>query len=211
MQYRHKDDLNDRMIFYSTIPIYNKVKFGADSYRFNPVYVIGISDFILDGIESNMNLINYYSLVNLADSSIVFSENLHYVTVELPKMTKRLEEIDDDAELLFYAIKNIGGMKEMPRKYVGSGLEKLFELCKFAAMDEKMQLKYLRELMADVDARSEKRTAYNMGKAEGIAEGIAEGKAEERKAIALELKKIGLSAELITSTTGLSLEQVAEL
>jgi len=42
-------------------------------------------------------------------------------------------------------------------------------------------------------------------------EGKLEGKLEEKLEIAINLKKVGMSAELIAETTGLSIEEVEQL
>jgi predicted transposase/invertase (TIGR01784 family) len=47
------------------------------------------------------------------------------------------------------------------------------------------------------------------GKAEGRAEGIAEGQNLEKRQIAANLKKQGLSIEIIANCTGLSPEEIA--
>ncbi|MBP5558422.1 MAG: Rpn family recombination-promoting nuclease/putative transposase, partial [Bacteroidales bacterium] len=219
MQYKHQDDFNDRMLFYSTFPIQNSLNIGEGTYRFKPTIVVGITDFILSEIKPNDRIINYYSTTNDADSEIHLSDNLHHVTVELPKLKKTISELSTPAELLFYAIRNIGTMDRMPEKYIGSGLEKLFEICKFAAMDEMTQAEYIHAFMAELDLRSQKRTAYNEGKEEGYARGKAEGKAEgrsegeEQKAleIASSLKQQDVPPAVISKATGLSPEQIAAL
>lgn len=48
------------------------------------------------------------------------------------------------------------------------------------------------------------------GRAEGIAEGIAEGQNLEKRQIAANLKKQGLSIEIIANCTGLSPEEIAD-
>lgn len=223
MQYRHQDDFNDRMLFYSTFPIQNSLNIGEGTYRFKPTIVVGITDFILSEIKPNDRIINYYSTTNDVDSEIHLSDNLHHVTVELPKLKKKISELSTPAELLFYAIRNIGTMDRMPKKYIGSGLEKLFEICKFAAMDEMTQAEYIHAFMAELDLRSQKRTAYNEGKEEGKEEGYARGKAEgkaegrsegeEQKAleIASSLKQQDIPPAVISKATGLSPEQIAAL
>ena len=49
------------------------------------------------------------------------------------------------------------------------------------------------------------------GMEQGIAKGEAKGRAEERKEMARKMRALGLSAELIMQTTGLSAEDTAEL
>ena len=203
MQYRRQDDFNDRMVFYSTFPIQNSLHIGEDSYRFTPTYIVGITDFVIKGIESNSRIVNKYTSINEEDSTIRLSENLHYVTVELSKLKKKLSEIVSPAELLFFAIRNIWKMKEMPPKYLGSGLEKMFEICKFAAMKGFAQKEYIQAFMADLDLRSQRRTARE--------EGREEGRAQSAKEIALSLKTQGIPADVIATATGLTAEQIEAL
>ena len=49
------------------------------------------------------------------------------------------------------------------------------------------------------------------GRAEGREEGRAEGREEERRQNARRMKDLGLPAETISTVTGLTLEEVAEL
>ncbi len=55
------------------------------------------------------------------------------------------------------------------------------------------------------------REGLKKGIEEGIKEGKEEGKKEEKKAIAANLKKMGMDISLITNITGLSEEEVGNL
>ena len=54
-------------------------------------------------------------------------------------------------------------------------------------------------------------TEREEGRLEGRAEGRAEGREEERRQNAIRMKDLGLPAETISTVTGLTLEEVAEL
>lgn len=66
---------------------------------------------------------------------------------------------------------------------------------------------------------SSEKTLREDARAEGLAKGLAEGRVEGRAegkqaaliAVAQKMKSQGLSLEIISSTTGLSLEQVQKL
>ena len=62
----------------------------------------------------------------------------------------------------------------------GTILEKLYNLCRFAAMGINLQMDYVREFMAELDEKSRLRTAINNGLEQGRTEGRAEGRAEEK-------------------------------
>jgi len=78
-------------------------------------------------------------------------------------------------------------------------LEKLFGISNFAAMSKDEQAMYLKELMDEIDRKSELRTAQNLGREEGIAQ------------TARSMKSKGLPVELISECTGLTPEQIEQL
>ena len=200
MQIKEQEDFSDRLIFYSSFPIINRLQRGDNgSYRLTPLYVIGITDFIIPGIPANDDMINHYSIRNVKDNGIAFSDSVHYVTVELPKLTKTLQEVKDTPEWILYTIEHLGAMKQMPKEYSDSYLEKIFRLSIFAAMDELTQEDYLARFMFEMDEKSRLRTAENKG--------LAKGKAE----VARNLKKLGMEPSVIQQVTGLSPEQIQAL
>lgn len=207
MQIKPQNDFGDRMVFYSSFPISNLLHRGDDNYRLTPIYVIGITDFIIPDVKPNGNLINLYSIRNVRDNAIVLSKNINYITVELPKLTKTIAEAKEAGELVLYTIKNMGEMSEMPQEYVGSGLEKMFRLSNFANMTEAEQYEYLARFMYERDAKSSRRYAREVGFSEGKAEGIAEGKADDARKMLAD----GLDIAKISQYTGLSPEQIQAL
>ena len=212
MQVNSQDDFSDRLVFYSSFPIINRLQRGdSSSYRLTPLYVIGITDFIIPGIPANADLINYYSIRNVKDNGITFTDSVHYVTVELPKLTQTLSNVKDTPEWILYTIKHIGTMKQMPEEYRDSYLEKIFELSKFAAMDELTQEEYLARYMFELDEKSRMRTAENAGLEKGRAEGRAEGHLEGQRDVACRMLEKGLDPDVIAELTALSLDEIRSL
>lgn len=199
MQFGDQDDFNQRLVFYSTFPVQNHVLKGGQSYTFPNLYVVGITDFIIQGVEANDDVINLYSVRNDKYLERTLSTKLTYVTVELPKFRKSLKELGTPSDFMLYAIRHIGEMKEKPEEYMGKGLDKLFELCKFAAMTEAEQRQYLAEFMAAVDEKSRMRTATNTGRAEGRLE------------VARAMLENGLDKSLVAKCAQLSAEELAKL
>lgn len=204
MQVKPQNDFGDRMLFYSSFPISNLLQKGErDNYRLTPIYLIGITNFIIPDIRSNDDLINCYSIRNVKDNGIELTGNVHFVTVELPKLKKTLSEVVNSNEWILYTILHLGEMNEMPSEYVGSGLEKMFGLSIFANMTEAEQYEYLARFMAERDERSSRRYAREVGYTEGKAAGRAEA---ARKMIDL-----GMDPALIKQVTGLDPEQIQTL
>ena len=218
MQLNDQADFNQRMVFYSSFPVQNLVKKGNGKpgepelyYTFPHVYVIGITDFIMSGVPDTKDMINSYSIRNEKHLSNPLTDKVTYVTVELPKLTKSLAELSTPEDFLFYAIKNIGTMKAMPKEFKGKGLDKLFDLCRFASMTEAQQRKYIAEMMAKFDEGSRIATAIEKGKKEGKAEGKAEGESNAKAEVAKNLLEMGMPAETVSKATGLSAEEIAAL
>ena len=196
MQIKSQNDFNDRMVFYSSFPIINRLRRGDnDSYKLTPIYMIAIADFIIPDIKPNDELINHYTIRNIRDNGIEFTDSIHFVTVELPKLPATLSEVKDKAQWILYTIKHIGKMQTMPEEYRKTYLEKIFGLSNFAAMSELTQRQYLAMFMADLDEKSRLRTARE----EGIAQ------------MAKTMKERGYPIAEISAISGLSQEAVAAL
>ena len=217
MQYSSQDDFNQRMVFYSSFPVQNNIPKGRDkvsgktSYSFPPVYVIAITNFVMPNVKENPNLINQYVISNKTDITQLLTDKVTYVTVELPKFTKVLKDLNTPADYLLYAVKNIGEMDAMPNEYKGSGLEKMFELCRFATMTLAEQRQYLAEYMAELDEHSRIVSAINEGKRIGETEGRMKGLAEGRAEVAKAMLAKGLAGQMISECTGLTAEDLAAL
>lgn len=214
MQIKEQEDFTDRMVFYSSFPIINRLQIGENGYNLTPLYVIGITDFIIPNIKENDHLINHYMILN-DNTGIPLTDSIHYITVELPKLTKTLSEVKDTEEWILYTIKHIGAMKRMPGEYRGSYLEKFFELSKFAAMDELTQEEYLARFMFETDQKSFLRTAHNKGVAEGmekgLEQGLQQGANEARLQTARRMLERGFGPETIADVTQLTLAEIHSL
>ena len=207
MQYREQDDFTERMLFYSAFPLLNSLRKGDDTYAITPVCAIGITNFEIKTLKQNPDVINRYAVLNEKDPKSRFTKGIEFVTVELPKFNKGIDELDGALDEWLYTFNRMGEMKKMPKRFGGGSLEKLYEISKFAAMNELLQREYIRELMGEVDERSRLRTATNKGRAEGLAEGEAKGKMTSAK----NLKALGVDVNIICQATGLTAEEVAAL
>lgn len=198
-------DFNDRMVFYSSFPIRNRVGEGSvdnlsrTRYKLPPIYMIGILDFELSGIDKSGEVIRHFSIREDDGERNQFTDSIHFVTVELPKFNKNLSELESKLDYMLYAIKYTNKMKEMPKEFSGKGFEKLFEVCSFANMSEDMQMKYVRKMMAEWDREGQLATATIAGETKGVMK------------TAKAMKEKGLDPALISDITGLSQKQIEEI
>lgn len=231
MQVCSQKDFNDRMVFYSSFPIRNRVGQGAVSdykliknkskisekhllsvrYKLPPIYVIGLVNFELTGLGKSDKIIRHFSIREDDGKNEQFTDSIHYVTVELPKFQRSKMELKSKQDYMLYAIKNIGEMEDIPEEFIGKGFDKLFKVCSFANMSEDLQMKYVRHMMAEWDREGQLATAIMDGEERGEARGLAKGRAEEKAKNAKAMKQNGLDISLISEITGLTEKQIKEL
>ena len=213
MQVCSQADFNDRMVFYSSFPIRNRVGQGVvikddveiyQKYKLPPIYTIGILDFELIGVSKSNRVIRHFSIREDEDGNAQFTDSVHYITVELPKFKKESSELSSLQDYMLYLLKNIGIMKEITKEFQGKGLDKLLETCMFANMKEDVQMQYVRRLMAEKDRIGQLATAKMQGREQGRAEGRELGHED----VARTMKAQGISIDLIAKYTGLTPEQI---
>ncbi len=78
-------------------------------------------------------------------------------------------------------------------------------------IDDKFGVIYDNEEMQKRMINTARNWGYDDGKAEGLEEGKKEGKKEEKVFIAKNLLNIGISIEVISESTGVSIKEVEEL
>lgn len=87
------------------------------------------------------------------------------------------------------------------------GFEKMFEMSKFAAMDEKEIIEYYARQKDIIDLKG----ALSSARRDGLEEGRAEGRAEQALSIAKALKTDNVPLDTIQRYTGLSLADIQAL
>lgn len=123
MQYKDRDDMSDRMLFYSSFPVRDQLSSGADDFNLKPIYVIEILNYTMPDNEKYPDVINYYSILN-KKSLVEFTNKLNFVTIELPKFTKTLPELQTLTDKLLFCIRYLDSFCEIPRELVCPELEK---------------------------------------------------------------------------------------
>ena len=210
MQYAEQNDFANRMMYYSGFPIRNDVRKGENVYKFRPVYVIGILNFLMPGVERNDRLINRYSVRNDRHPHAMLFDDWHCITVELPKLGDDPKKLSAQ-EMQLYVIKNSGSMSARPDEFKGKAFDKLFGVINFASMSEKDQEMYESEFRWILNRNSEMATALEKGLEQGRAEGRAEGALEKALEAARNMKTEGIATDIIAKCTDLTMEQIDSL
>lgn len=187
----------DRSIYYSSFPIQEQAKKGEWNYRLEPVYTVGILDFVFDDHKSDNELLHIVELKN--QKCEVFYDKLKFIYIELPKFKKSEEELESHFDKWLYVFKHLSDLQDRPKRLQDKIFERLFEAAEIAKFTPEEReayeesLKHYRDLKNVVDTSRE----------EGIEEGIKE--------VAKRMKAKGMSNSEISELTGLSENQIDEL
>lgn len=217
LQKAKQNYFKDRSVYYASFPIQEQAKKGDWDFKLEPVYSIGILDFIFDDHKEESEMLH---TVELKDQhGKVFFKKLTFVYIELPKFKKKEEELETQFEKWLYVFRHLAELKDRPQKLQDKIFQRLFEAAEIAQFtpDEReayeKSLKYYRDLKNVVDTSHEegRLEGREEGRAEGLEEGIEKGRNEEEIEIAKKMILQGLENALIQSVTALSNEELEKL
>lgn len=209
MQKAKQNYFKDRTVFYASFPIQEQGKKNKWNYQLDPVYSIGILDFIFDDHKNDKELLHVVELKN--QRCEVFYDKLKFVYLELPKFKKKEAELETHFDKWMYVFTHLSQLQNRPQKLQERVFAKLFEAAEIAKFTPKEReayeesLKYYRDIKNVVD------TSREEGRLEGREEGKEQGKEEERNGIAKEMKNDGEPIEKIMKYTNLSRKEIEGL
>ena len=207
-----------KRVFYNAAKTYAFQLEAAQGYRLlKPVIALTITDFEMFPESEEFNSRFVLKEVN---KNFTYPENeLDLVFVELPKFTKKLEELETLADKWIYFMKNARSLTSVPET-----MDSIPEI--HQAFNIANQAKLSREEVADLDRREQfiydqqgaiikaSREGIEQGREEGIEQGREEGREEgmREKAIAIARQLLSqLDNDTISQVTGLSVEEVQNL
>ncbi len=205
MQKAKQNFFKDRSVFYASFPIQEQGKKNKWDYKLDPVYSVGILDFIFDDHKDEEELLHIVDLKN--QRCEVFYDKLKFVYLELPKFNKKEEELETQFDKWIYVFTHLSQLQDRPKKLQDRIFAKLFEAAEIAKFTPKERkeyeesLKYYRDIKNVVDTSRE----------DGLKEGIEKGINQRNLEILKKLKSNGVSIEIIIQSTGLTKEEIKNL
>jgi predicted transposase/invertase (TIGR01784 family) len=217
----------DRTLYYSTFPITKQAIQGDWSFELKAVYTIAILNFEFEEDKKDKDKYRYDVMLTDIETHKIFYDKLMFVYLEMPKFTKKVEELETRFEKWMYVIKNISRLDDIPDKLREKIFEKIFAAAEIAKLTPEEYKDYVdslnsyRDLKNCLDyAKAEGLTEGELkglarglaeGKAEGLAEGEVKGLAKGKAEIAQNLKSMGISIEQIATATNLTIEEIENL
>ena len=165
MQKAKHNYFKDRSIYYASFPIQDQAEKGDWNYKLDPVYTIGILDFVFDEDKDDDTLLH---IVELKDQNCkVFYEKLKFIYLELPKFKKNIDQLKDHFDKWLFLLKHLPDLEEPPLPLQETVFMQLFEVARitnFSPAEREAyenSLKYYRDMNGVIETARE----------EGIQEG----------------------------------------
>lgn len=197
MQKAKQNFFKDRSVYYASFPIQEQAQKGEWDYRLDPVYTVGIFDFVFDDHKHDSDLLHVVELKN--QRCEVFYDKLKFIYLELPKFTKSAEQLETQLDKWLFVLRYLAQLQDRPQALQDRIFERLFaaaEIARFTPAEKEAyeeSLKYYRDLKNVVD------TSWM----EGVEEGV--------RKVARQMKAAGESVETIMRFTGLSRAEIEGL
>jgi predicted transposase/invertase (TIGR01784 family) len=213
MQKAKQNFFKDRSVFYASFPIQEQGKRNQWDYKLDPVYSVGILDFIFDDHKGEKDLLHIVELKNQRGE--IFYDKLKFVYLELPKFKKKEEDLETHFDKWMYVFTHLSQLQDRPKKLQDRVFAKLFEAAEIAKFTPKEReayeesLKYYRDIKNVVDTSREE--GLKEGIEKGMEKGMEKGINQRNIEIARELRKNGISIEIIIQSTGLTKEEIENL
>lgn len=115
--------------------------------------------------------------MQLFDKSVqaVFYDKLTYIYLEMPKLTKTVDELETHFDNWLYVLKNLENLTDRPEKLQESIFNKLFEQAEISNFNDEECSEYEASLKTYRDLKNSIDTARE----EGIEKGMEKGRRED--------------------------------
>ncbi len=196
LQKAKQNYFKDRTIFYSTFPIQEQAERGDWDYELKAVYCVGILDFKFDDYKNSSEENEVVHSVQLKDqNNKVFYEELKFVYLEMPHFNTNENELKTRLDKWLYFIKHLEDFQDIPTVFKDEIFTQAFKKAEIANYTEQERNNYEQSLKTYRDLKNVIDTAIDNNTLQ----------------IAKQLKTNGVSIEIISTSTGLTKEDIDKL
>jgi predicted transposase/invertase (TIGR01784 family) len=145
MQRAYQEFFKDRSVYYSTFPIQEQAKKGVEwDFELNAVYTVGILNFEFRDSNTAVKQYPYLHHVQLSDTETgkVFYDKLTYVYLELPKFTKKENELETLMDKWMFVLKNLAVLDDRPKALQERVFKRLFRIAEIEQLSEAERFAY---------------------------------------------------------------------
>ncbi|MCL2130869.1 MAG: Rpn family recombination-promoting nuclease/putative transposase [Lentimicrobiaceae bacterium] len=185
----------DRTLYYTTFPIVKQAIQGKWNFELKPVYTVAILNFEFDEDKNDRDKYRYDVMLTDIETHKIFYDKLTFIYLEMPKFTKKVEELETRFEKWMYVIKNLNRLDNIPEKLREKIFEKIFAAAEIAKLTPDEYESYVDSLNSYRDLENSIDTA----------------KTENTIEITKKMKKDNMPIELIVKYTNLSIEEIEKI
>ena len=208
VQRRKQPFYPERALYYSTFQIQRQVESGAENYDFLPVYVVNILNFKMDDDPESRAVRTVYRLYEETSHKLL-TNRVTFIFLELPKFTKRIDELDGNIlDGMYFCFKNMTTLETRPEVLNHQVFARIFEVSELYNMDQYTRDKVLQKMTTERDLRNQMAYAMQEATAEGLEKGLVEGRAEGIVMVARNMLHQGIGVDVISTCTGLSASEI---
>jgi predicted transposase/invertase (TIGR01784 family) len=153
MQRAKQKYFRDRSLFYASFPIQRQALRGDKwDYQLKAVYVVSVLNFVLfnEFEEDKEQIVEHVHLIRDRTKTL-FSPNLNFIFVELPKFRKTKQELTTNFDRWLYVLKNLHGLEDRPIEIGGKIFDKLFKLAEIKQLTKDDMEYYRRSILESND------------------------------------------------------------
>jgi len=153
------------------------------------------------------------------DDKHVFYDKLTFLYLEMPKFTKKEEELKTMYDKWLFVLHNLSRLMKRPAALQERIFTRLFEQAEIARytpeerQDYEDSLKVYRDMKNVLDTAELKglKKGIEQGMEKGLKRGLEQGASDERKKNAKAMKTLGLPLETIAKVTGMAIVDIEKL
>ena len=166
MQKAKQHHFRDRAIFYVTFPIRDQAEKGVEwQFELNPIYYVGVLDFVYDEHEE---LRKFKRDVSLKDQDgDLFYDKLNFIFLQMPLFTKTESELETRQDKWYFFLKNLVNLDHIPAILHEPIFQQAFATAEISRMTREEHFQYEANLNAHRNRFAEFETATSDAHAEG--------------------------------------------
>jgi predicted transposase/invertase (TIGR01784 family) len=195
MQIAESDFFHKRILYYTSQSYTSQIAKGKDYSKLNPAYFIGILEF---EISKNPNYISCHKVLDIETNEHIV-QDIEFNFIELPKFNKSIDQLETSIDQWTYFIKNAENLDVIPVTVQDEGLKEAYHEANKNSWTQAELDDYERASIKEQD---------EIGRIE------LENKRTEKKRsleVAKNLKNLNVPIEIILKSTGLTLDEIAQL
>lgn len=203
MQVADFDFFHKRILYYTSQSYVAQLDKGVEYKKLKPAYFIGILEF---KIGQSTNYFSRHKVLDIETKEQVI-QDVEFNFIELPKFDKTIEQLETNIDQWAYFIKNAENLTVIPENVKDEGLREAY-LEADKQNWTKLELEdYLRAALKEQDDIGRLEFAVN----KAVKKSEEKGRTERNFEVAKTLRENGVAIEIISKSTGLSIEEIQDL